>query len=132
MRTLRWAAAAYVLVVAATAAVGFVHESTPTILLAAALSLPASLVALPAYYLAYGVLAAATHATRSTASGATTCTAAGECTSSTSGDPATWFQLTTDALGIFALAGAAVLTARVIIAVVERHRRRAAVKAELR
>ena len=44
--------AAYGLTVAAVATVGFVAESTAVILLAALLSLPVSVIALPGYYVA--------------------------------------------------------------------------------
>jgi hypothetical protein len=116
-------ASIYVLIVAATATSGFVRESTPTILLAAALSLPASVIAVPGYYLAYGLLAFVTHANPSDASGSTSCTAAGDCTSSTSGDPAVWFQVTTDILGLLALTCAAALNAFLLCRMAERRRR---------
>jgi hypothetical protein len=116
-------ASIYVLTVAATAAFGFVRESTPTILLAAALSFPASVIALPGYYLVYGLLASVTNANPSDASGSTSCTAGGDCTSSTSGDPAVWFQVTTDILGILALTCAAVLNAFLLCRMAERRRR---------
>lgn len=117
------AASIYVLIVAATATFGFVRESTPTILLAAALSFPASVIALPGYYLVYGLLAAVTNANPSDASGSTSCTADGDCTGSTSGDPAVWFQVTTELLGILALTCAAVLNAFLLYRIAERRRR---------
>ena len=48
----KWISSAYVLTVAAVATVGFVAESTAVILLAALLSLPVSVIALPGYYVA--------------------------------------------------------------------------------
>ena len=116
-------ASIYVLTVAATAAFGFVRESTPTVLLAAALSFPASVIGLPGYYLVYGLLASVTNANPSDASGSTSCTAGGDCTSSTSGDPAVWFQVTTDILGILALTCAAVLNAFLLRRMAEGRRR---------
>lgn len=113
----------YILTVVATAAFGFARESTPMILLAAALSLPASVIAIPGYYLVYGLLAVITNASPSDASGSTSCTAAGDCASSTSGDPAVWFQLATDSLGILALTCAAVLNALLLRKIAERRRR---------
>ena len=113
----------YVLTVAATAAYGFARESTSTLLLAAALSFPASVIALPGYYLAYGLLASATNANPSAASGWTSCTAGGDCTSSTAGDPAVWFQVTTGLLGILALTCAAVLNVFLLRWMAERRRR---------
>jgi len=123
-------ASIYVVTVAATAALGFVLESTTTILLAAALSLPASVFALPGYYLVYGLLASVTNANPSVASGSTSCTAGGDCTSSISGDPADWFQVTTNALGILALTCAAVLNVFLLRRIAQ-HRRRGPDVAEL-
>lgn len=45
--------AAYVLLVAGVATLGFTTESTSVIVLSACLALPASVVAVPAYYVAY-------------------------------------------------------------------------------
>ncbi len=115
-------ASIYVLVVATIAAVGFVRESTSMILLAAALSLPASAIALPGYYLLYGLLAYVTNANPSGASGSTSCTVGGDCSSSSSGDPAIWFQITTDVLGILALTCAAILNVFVLRRILQRRR----------
>jgi hypothetical protein len=54
----RWqtlGASIYTLVVAGTAAIGFTTESTHLILFAAALALPTSILAMPAYYFIYGM-----------------------------------------------------------------------------
>lgn len=102
-------ASIYVLIVAVTAAVGFTTDSTRTILLAALLALPASIFALPGYYLMYGVLALVPGANPSSNSGSISCGAARICHGFETGNPAAWFLLTADALGILALSGAALL-----------------------
>ncbi len=101
-------AAAYVCVVGVLAAVGFVGGSSWPILLAAALTVPASLVAVPGYYLAYGLLALVPGANPSSSSGSGGVAADGTVLSSTiTGSPAGWFTLTTHLLGILALVVAA-------------------------
>jgi hypothetical protein len=99
----------YVLVVAGVATFGFTTESTAAILFAAFLTLPLSVAAVPAYYIAYGLLAQLPGANSSSSTGSSSCTAAGECHSSSTGDVAAWFALTTDIVGVLALATAAVL-----------------------
>lgn len=98
-------AVTYVLAVAATATTGFATGSTTLILLAAGLALPASIVAVPAYYVVYGVLALVPGANPDTASG--TCSSTGAC--QTTGGLAPWFAATTDVVGILALSAAAVV-----------------------
>ena len=105
----RVVAAAYVVVVATIATVGFTTGSTAAILLAAALSLPASVPAMIGFYLVYGLLAQVPGANPDSSSGSMSCTAAGECSGSSSGDLATWFVVATDVVGILALTVAAVL-----------------------
>jgi hypothetical protein len=102
------ASVAYVLAVAVLATIGFAAGSTATILVASALALPVSLVAVPAYYVAYGLLALIPGANPDSASGSGSCTPAGECTISSTGDPAAWFTATTEVLGVLALVLAAV------------------------
>ncbi|RJS45758.1 hypothetical protein [Nocardioides cavernaquae] len=116
----RTMAAAYVLGVLVTAGIGFINDFTFMILLAASLSLPASLIALPGYYVTYGLLALAPGANPSSSSGSASCTADGICHSSTTGDPATWFLVTTDLAGVLALSGAAAVN---VIALGHRHER---------
>ena len=101
----RLAATAYVATVAGLASYGFTSESTAAILLAAALALPAGLPALVSFYLGYGLLAQVPGANPSDVTGSS-CNAAG-CTSSITGGLAPWFAVTTDALGVLALTGAA-------------------------
>ena len=106
----KWISSAYVLTVAAVATVGFVAESTAVILLAALLSLPVSVIALPGYYVAYGLLTLVPGANPSTSSGAGACNANGvDCDWSSTGDPASWFQVATSVLGVIALTCAAML-----------------------
>lgn len=103
----------YVLAVAVLAAAGFITDSTPPILVAAALSLPFSVIALPGYYMAYGLLALVPGANPSTSSspatGSGSCTPDGVCSATTTGDPAAWFVLATGVLGVLALTVAALL-----------------------
>lgn len=95
--------------VAALATFGFVHDSTTTILLTAAITLPSSVPAVVGYYVAYGLLALAPGASPSESSGSASCDAADRCTTTSTGDLATWFALTTDVLGVAALAAAALV-----------------------
>jgi hypothetical protein len=118
------AASAYVLAVAATAAVGFTAESTATILLAALVALPGSIAAVPGYYMAYGLLALVPGANPSRSSGSGSCAPDGSCHRTVVGDPAVWFTITTDALGILALTGAALVNVVVFRTVMARRRGR--------
>lgn len=104
---------AYVVGVTAVAASGFATGSTPTILLAAAIALPASAVAVPAYYVAYGLLALVPGANPSTSTGSASCLPHDRCHASTSA-AAGWFTLATDAVGILALVAAAVVNVVVV------------------
>ncbi|HTW15644.1 MAG TPA: hypothetical protein VMF51_10970 [Nocardioides sp.] len=98
-----------VAVVAAVAVLGFTTDSTGLILLAAVLTLPAAGIAVPAYYVAYGVLAQIPGANQSRSSGTATCEPDGTCETSSGDGLASWFAITTDVVGILALTGAAVL-----------------------
>ncbi len=69
--------AAYVLTVGAIATYGFAADSTAAILTAAALALPTSIVAVPGFYLAYGLLALVPGANPSSSSGSGGCTPGG-------------------------------------------------------
>jgi hypothetical protein len=104
----------YVLGVAALSTLGFTTGSTPTILLAALLALPSSVVAIPAYYIVYGLLALVPGANPSSSTGSGSCTPSGDCQVSTTGDLAGWFTFATEAIGILALTAAALLNAVVL------------------
>lgn len=107
---LSWSAGSvYVVGVSVIAGLGFVTDSTPPILLAALLSLPASVIALPGYYAAYGLLALVPGANPSVSSGSGSCTVDGVCTSSTTGDLAPWFLVATTVLGVLTFTVAALL-----------------------
>ena len=97
----------YVLVVAALGIAGFTAASAPIILLAAFVSLPSSVLAVPGYYLAYALLALVPGANRSSNTGSGSCTPNGDCATSTTGDLATWFAVTTEVIGVLALIAAA-------------------------
>lgn len=104
----------YPLGVAAVSALGFTTGSTPTILLAALLALPSSIVALPAFYVVYGLLGQVPGANPDSSTGSFSCGPTGDCQGSTTGDTAVWFTLATGAAGILALTAAALLNAVVL------------------
>lgn len=99
----------YVVAVALSATVGFVGGSPWPILLAALVTLPVSIVALPGYYLLYGVLALLPGANPSSSSGTETVSSDGTVISSTTGMPAAWFLNSTHVLGVLVLSVAAIL-----------------------
>lgn len=100
---------AYVLLVTTVAVVGFATGLTPVILLSALIALPASVVALPGYYVAYGLLALAPGANPDTSTGSGGCSPDGHCSSVSTGDPALWFTVAGHSAGVLAMCGAAVL-----------------------
>lgn len=111
------------LVVAVLAAWGFVGSgSTAAILAAAVLALPVGILAVPGFYLAYGLLAQVPGADPSSATGSGGCSPSGDCYATTTGDPAQWFVITTDAIGVLALTAAALLNV-VLLRMRTRHRR---------
>lgn len=123
---LTWPSAVYVAAVTLTAAVGFVVESPGPILLASLLALPASVVALPSYYVAFGLLALIPGANPSSGSGSGSAGTGpgGPEITVTSGDPAAWFTTITPVLGIGALGLAALVNVLVLQAVLDRRRAR--------
>ena len=98
---------AYVVGVVGLAAVGFLTDRTPAILLATLAALPLGLVALAAFYVGYGLLSQVPGTDAGASAGSGSCAPAGDCTASTAGDLAAWFVLTTDVLGVLALTAAA-------------------------
>ena len=95
----------YVVAVALIAAVGFTEQSAWPILFAALLAVPASIVAVPCYYLAYGFLALIPGANPSSNSGSATFAPDGRMlTAVSTGMPSAWFTITTVVLGV-ALSG---------------------------
>ena len=120
-------AGGYVVAVVVLAAAGFATGSPGPIVAAAALTLPASLVAMPSYYLAYGLLALVPGANPSSASGSGSARADGHAiTEVVTGDPAAWFTVVTSLLGVVVLAAAAVVNV-LLLQRLSDHRRRAAV-----
>ncbi len=117
-------ATGYVLAVAAATTVGLVTGSPVPILLAAAATLPASLLSMPLFYLAYGLLALVPGANPSSASGSGSSTADGVVTSQTIGDPAAWFTATTHGAGVLLLAAGAVADVVMVRALAAGRRRR--------
>ena len=82
---------------------------TGTILGDAAATLPSSVVTVPAYYAASGVLAQATGGNASQSAGSGSCSPAGACEGSASGSPSPRFNDTTKTFGTLALVVAAVM-----------------------
>ncbi|MBE3074963.1 MAG: hypothetical protein IMZ75_08450 [Actinobacteria bacterium] len=113
----------YVAAVSLIAAVGFAEQSPWPILFAALLAVPASMVALPCYYLAYGFLALVPGANPSSNSGSATFAPDGRLlTSVSTGMPAAWFTITTFVLGILALTVAAFANVLLLRALAARRR----------
>jgi hypothetical protein len=124
-----WRSTTYLAAVAGLATAGFVQGSPGPIVLAAALALPASIVAVPCYYLVYGLLALVTGANPSSSSGSGSSSSAGPgdtSTTVTTDDMATWFALTTHVLGVLALTVAAAVNVLLVRAVVSRRQGRRA------
>jgi len=123
-----WRSTTYLAAVAGLATAGFVSGSPAPIVLAAVLALPASIVALPCYYLVYGLLALVTGAnpSSSSGSGSGSSAAGGGSTTVTADDTATWFAVTTHVLGVLALVVAAALNVLLVRAVLSRRRGRVA------
>ncbi|MGZ4610943.1 MAG: hypothetical protein ACXV4A_10200 [Actinomycetes bacterium] len=118
----------YVLAVAVIAALGFARESPWLILGAGLLALPASMVALPCYYVAFGLLALIPGANPSSSTGSGTSAADGS-TLVTTGTPAAWFTLSTHVVGILALTVAALLDVVLVRALAARRHARSAAPA---
>jgi hypothetical protein len=121
----------YVVAVAVIAAVGFTEQSTWPILFAALLAVPASIVAVPCYYLVYGLLALIPGANPSSNSGFETFAPDGRMlTTVSTGMPAAWFTLTTLVLGILALTVAAFVNVLLLRALAARRRSNEPVKTQ--
>jgi Na+/H+ antiporter NhaD/arsenite permease-like protein len=121
----------YVGAVALIAAVGFAEQSAWPILFAAVLAVPASIVAVPCYYLVYGFLALIPGANPSSNSGSSTSAADGRTlTSVSTGMPAAWFTITTFVLGILCLTVAAFVNVLLLRALAARRRSNEPVKTQ--
>jgi hypothetical protein len=113
----------YVVAVALIAAVGFTKQSPWPILLAALLAVPASIVAVPVYYLVYGFLGLIRGANPSSNTGSATVAPDGRLlTSVSTGMPAAWFTITTCVLGILTLTFAAFVNVLLLRALAARRR----------
>ncbi|MEO6789591.1 MAG: hypothetical protein ABI249_02630 [Ornithinibacter sp.] len=121
-------ASLYVAAVTVCAVLGFVLGVPWPILLAAAISLPASVVTLPAFYMVYGLLALVPGANPSMSTGSGSVDSSGAVISSVStGLPSTWFAITTAVLGALALGLGAVLNVVIVRMLTAHRQRRAAV-----
>jgi hypothetical protein len=112
----------YVVVVAVIAAVGFTEQSAWPILFAALLAVPASIVAMPCYYLVYAFLALVPGANPSSSSGSVTFAPDGRTLTVSTGMPPAWFTITTLVLGILALMIAAYVNVLLLRALAARRR----------
>ena len=112
----------YVLGVAAVTTLGFTTASTSLLLLAAAVTLPSSVVAAPAFYVVVGVLGLVPGANPSHSTGSGSCAPSGDCQVLTTGDPAFWFLFATETVGILALTAAAVLNVFLLRALIAARR----------
>ena len=122
-----WRSTTYLAAVAGLATAGFVQGSPGPIVLAAVLALPASIAAVPCYYLVYGLLALVTGANPSSSSGSgSSSSAGGSSTTVTTDDVATWFAVTTHVLGVLALTVAAAVNVLLVRAVMSRRQGRRA------
>ena len=88
-----------------------------------ALALPSGLAGLVAFYAAYGLLALVPGANPDASSSSGSCAPSGACQWSSTGDLASWFQFTTDAIGVFALTTAAITNVLVAHWLLTRSRR---------
>jgi hypothetical protein len=127
---LRPASAAYVLAVAATAALGFVLGSPVPVLLAAAATLPASVVTMPMFYVVTGLLGLVPGANPSSSSGSSSGTVDGTVTTHETGTAATWWTVSTHAVGVLAIAAAAAANVLLVRQLRARRRTTAVVAAE--
>jgi len=113
----------YVVAIGCLAAVGFVQQSPAPILAAAFLVLPSSIVALPLYYVIYGLLSFIPGANPSSSSGSGFDGPSGSTSSlGDAGSTADWFAITTDLLGTLALVVAAVINVVIVRALMSRRR----------
>ena len=128
-RRLTLAGSTYVLSLAVVATIGFAAGSTPVILLSALATFPSSVLAVAAYYLAYGLLALVPGANPSSSSGSGSCTSHGDCLTSSATDMATWFTVTSEILGVLALIVAALLNVAVFQWLAARRRERTQARA---
>ena len=104
---------AYVAAVATIATIGFTTGSTAAIVLAGLLALPSSVPAVIGLYLAVALLSMVPGANSDSSSGSA-CSTPTACEGSSTGDPAAWVTITTDVVGVLALAVAAVLNVLVV------------------
>ena len=105
--------------IAVLAGVGFASHSAPALLTAAALTLPASVVALPVYYVLYGLVSQIPGANPLHSSGSGI-SSRGSVIVETSGMPAPWFAPTTHLLGVLVFTLGAVLNVLLVREVLAR------------
>jgi hypothetical protein len=102
----------YVALIAALTAGGFIAHTPWPIVLAAGLTLPAGVVAVPAYYTLYGALAWVTGANPSKSEGSAYVAPDGTMTETVTGLTPLWFTITGGVLGVLILAAAAAVNVK--------------------
>ena len=126
--TRRWSVAStlYVIATGLLASVGFALANPWPILLATLITLPSSIIALPAYYLAYGLLSQLSGANPSTSSGSGSVSSDGAVTSTISiAMPAEWLTTLTPILGVGAIVAAAIANVFITRTLAAQRKRRA-------
>jgi hypothetical protein len=118
------AALGYIAAVTVLAAVGFAAGRPLLIGVAAIVTLPVSIVAVPAFYVLAGLLGLVPGANPSHASGSGSAGPHGKVVVTQTGEPASWYLVSLDVLGVAVFAAAAVAM-MVLLDVVIRWRRRA-------
>lgn len=119
----RLAASAYLLVVMLLAVFGFITGTTSVILLAVVLTLPASLAAVPLYYVLFGLLAQVPGASPASSAGGAMCRPHRGCQAVHSSGQAIWFSPTATVIGIVLLVAAAVFNVMVLPRLIATYRR---------
>ncbi len=108
---------AYVALVAALVAMGMVLQTPAPFIVAALLTLPSSIAAVPLYYVLYGVTALIPGANPSSSSGEGGSTPGGGSVSVVTGEPALWFTVSMGVLAVIVMAAAAYANALAIKAI---------------
>lgn len=119
----------YVALIAALVAAGMLLQTPGPFIVAAVLTLPASIAAIPLYYVLYGVTALIPGANPSSSSGQGTSTPGGGSVSVVTGLPAPWFTIAMGVLAVIVMAAAAYANALAIKAIRARNTSRPPVSA---
>jgi hypothetical protein len=115
-----------VITVAALVAAGMLLQSPGLFVVAAVMTIPSSIAAVPTYYVLYGITALIPGANPSSGSGKGVSTPGGGTVSVVTGEPALWFTVSMGVLAVVVMALAAYANALALKAIRERagHRHR--------